>query len=237
MTTYAYGWTDSDVAHGAAIARSFGAEPRDIFGLWYHESGGLNPRVHPFGDYYGLIGGDNSGVSNTVGYSWASVVQSGSIAQQLDAIQDFWERQAATYLHESYASRASRIGATPAAMIYATNFVPAYAARVRSVDDVLIAGSDPYYAQNPAFANAKGYISVRDLEDKIAAMVQRGLNDPNVGAIFRAIPPPGVGAAFSRVWRSPAGKAATVAAGAAVLLGAAFYVKYGRLPTRRDLPF
>jgi hypothetical protein len=40
---------------------------------------------------------------------------------------------------------------------------------------------------------------------------------------------------LARVWQKPAGKVAIVAAGGVVALTAAFYIAYGRLPTRRDL--
>jgi hypothetical protein len=182
-----YGWTASAVARGVELAQRFEADPRDVFALWYHESGGLNPRVHPFGDYYGLIGGSDSMVSPNIGTSWSNIVMNGSIEQQIDAIAKFWsvlERG----LGESYASRASRIGTTPAAMIYAMNFVPAYAKNVKDADGVLIAGSNPYYAQNPAFHTAKGYISIRDLENKIAAMRTQMAKSAALGALYASIP-------------------------------------------------
>lgn len=187
---FPFGWTASAVAHGVDLARKLKADPRDIFALWYHESGGLNPRVHPFGDYYGLIGGSDSMVSPAIGTSWSNIVENGTIEQQIDAIAKLWGSLPNTWLGgESIDSRAAKIGTTPAAMIYALNFVPAYARNMQSADQVLVPGSDPYYAQNPAFdTNHKGYITIRDLENKIAAMRTQMAQSGTVGALYASIP-------------------------------------------------
>ena len=205
---YPYGWTASDVEKGIDLAYRFGAEPQDLFALWYHESAGLDPRIGPtFGNYYGLIGGWDPFISGIIGASWKDIVKTGTIAQQLNAIEKVMrhhERQ----LGETFASRASRIGTTPAAMIYAMNFVPAYAMRIKNANDVLIGGNDAYYRQNPAFdTEKKGYISIRDLEEKIEK-VKGMMARSNVASIYQDLPaanPYARAGVITRIFSSPSG--------------------------------
>lgn len=227
--TYPYGWTDQDIARGVTLARSLDASPRDLFALWYNESG-LNPRARNSSS-------GNSGLIQGTGV-WVSLQQSGSIAQQLDQAAYDWANSAQTMLGESYASRASRLGVTTPAMIYAMNLTPAYAKNMRSANQpMLIRNGGPdggaFYAGNPGFDHqGKGYVSIQDLEDHIAIMRRKGEATAPVSAIFAALP---TDSALSSFWRKPAGKVAIVAVGSVAVLAAAFYVAYGRLPTRRDL--
>lgn len=230
---YPYGWTKSDIDLGVDVAHHFDASPRDLFGLWYNESG-LNPKIVSRAGYYGLI----QGRADTLGAQWVSIVQNNSIADQLETIVAIWDRQGQQMLGESYASRARRLGVTTPAMIYAMNVTPAYAKNMRSADDkMLIRNGGPdggaFYAGNSGFDHQnKGWISIRDLEDHIAIKRREGENTAPVSAIFAALPQDSV---LSSFWRKPAGKATLVAAGGVVALMTAFYVAHGRLPTRRDV--
>jgi hypothetical protein len=230
---YPYGWTKSDIDLGVDVARSVDASPRDVFALWYSESG-LNPKIVSPAGYYGLI----QGRADTLGPQWVSIVQNNSIADQLETIARVWQSSAQQMLGESYASRARRLGVTTPAMIYAMNLTPAYAKNMRAADQpMLIRNGGPdggaFYAGNPGFDHQqKGYITIRDLEDHIAMKRRQGETTAPVSAIFAALPQDSV---LSSFWRKPAGKAVIVTAGGLAAITAAFYVAYGRLPTRRDI--
>jgi hypothetical protein len=231
--SFPYGWTKDDIDLGIDVARSVDASPRDTFALWYFESG-LNPRIVSNAGYYGLI----QGRADTLGPKYVSIVQGGSIAQQLEMIARVWQSSAQSNLGESYASRARKLGVTTPALIYAMNTCPAVVKGVRSADEhMFVRGAPGYpgmcYGGNPVFDHQnKGYITLRDYEDHLAAARRRGETTAPVNTIFAALPQD---SALTSLWRKPAGKVAIAAVGSIAVLTAAFYVAYGRLPTRRDI--
>jgi hypothetical protein len=188
MASYPHGWTDSNIDKGVALARSLDAAPRDLFALWYFESG-LDPHIVSAVGYYGLI-------QTTPGFqpNLANIVVNGTIDQQLDEIARVWASSAQNYLHESFASRAAKLGVSTPALIYAMNACPALAANARTADEPIFvqgAGGDSgmCYGGNPVFDHQqKGYITLHDFQDHLATYRAKGEQTPPVNTIFAALP-------------------------------------------------
>lgn len=203
MGTLPSGWDSSTVAKATALAVRFGMDPQDLLGLWNSESG-LFWRLDDsspasiinasHSGYYGLIMGYDQFVTPVIGQSWSNLVRYGSLSDQLDAIAKFWDSVAANNLHgESIPSRAQKLGVSPAAVIYSLNFVPAYFANMQNADQPMVikdGGPDggAFYRDNPGFdTNGKGYITVRDIQNRIDKMRNLGMNDARVGPLFSAV--------------------------------------------------
>jgi hypothetical protein len=194
-----FGWTLKDLAGAATLADSYGAEPSDVLAIWFSESG-LNPRNASEG-YFGLIMGRDDFVTQTAGMprgSWEQIVTSAPLGTQLAAIQRFWDATIRLWMKAPQGSegavlnaRAAQLGVTPAGFLYALNFVPAWAIRIKTADQPMIrsaelGGGDPnaqdsearYYRDNPGFdVTQKGYISMRDMDLRISKFRDRALAD------------------------------------------------------------
>jgi hypothetical protein len=194
-----YGWTLRDLQGAGALADSYGADTSDILAIWFSESG-LNPRNSGEG-YYGLIMGRDDFVTQTAGMprgSWQDIVLNQSLGIQLAAIHRFWDGQIRLWMHAAQGNegaalnaRANQLGVTPAGLLYAINFVPAWAVRIKTADQPMIrsaemGGGDPteqdsearYYKDNPGFdVTNKGYISMRDMDLRISRFRDRALAD------------------------------------------------------------
>lgn len=223
MAQFPYGWTSADIDRGVALARSFGGEPRDVFALWYFEAG-LQPHIVSAVGYYGLI-------QSTPQFQpqYVSIVQNGSIAQQLDEIARVWTSSAHANLGESYASRASKLGVTTSALIYAMNACPAVASQMRSANQPMFIRDAPgnpgvCYAGNPIFDHQhKGYITLRDFEDHLATYRAKGEKTSPVSAIFAALPTLGAATAAASKWGPLAAVGIILGAG-----GLAWYLRKHR---------
>ena len=182
-----YGWSESDLEIVVGMARGWKMPPEDLMAIWFSESG-AQPRCRSVGSgcipanqdpppgklvYYGLIMGAGIFVDPTLGWkagTWAHIVTQESIAVQLQAIAQFWDRLQKIYLGESATARAERIGVSTASVIYALNFVPAYAKRATSPDSVLVRkgdGSGFYEANAGLDADDDGAITMKDMEARV----------------------------------------------------------------------
>lgn len=208
--TLPFGWTPPDLEQASALAASYGAPLEDVLGIWFSESG-LNPRnIAQMGQltYYGLIMGLDPFVTQAAGMEpgrWAHIVTSEALSVQLQAIQRFWDASIRQWLrtapgHEGTALRvrAQNLGITPAGLLYAINFTPAWAIRMKTADGPMVrsadaGGGDPnapdsearYYRDNPGFdITKKGYISLRDMDLRISAFKERARASKNTQALF-----------------------------------------------------
>lgn len=182
-----YGWSDSDLDIVVGMARGWKMPPEDLMAIWYSESG-ARPRCVSVGSgciapgqpipegrivYYGVIMGAPQFVDPTCGFpsgTWARIVTKESVAVQLQAVSQFWDRLAKIYLGESFLDRAERIGVSTAAVIYALNFVPAYAKRATSPNSVLVKKGDGtgFYEANAGLdADGDGAITMKDMEARV----------------------------------------------------------------------
>lgn len=182
-----YGWTSTDLDIVVGMARGWKMPPEDVMAIWFSESGaqprcisvgsGCIPKGQPIPEgrlvYYGLIMGADKFVSPTLGWpagTWEKIVTREPVAVQLQAIAQFWDRLAKIYLGESVMDRAERIGVTPASVMYALNFVPAYAKRATSPESVLVRKGDGsgFYEANSGFdRDGDGAITMKDLEARV----------------------------------------------------------------------
>jgi hypothetical protein len=190
-----FGWQSKDLDQATNLAASYGAPLEDALGIWFSESG-LNWRNSNVG-YYGLIMGLPSFVEQTAGMppgAWQEIVTKESLTTQLLAIKRFWDAQIRLWLGAKAGqeevvlkARATQLGVTPAGLLYSLNFVPAWAARAKTADGMLVrsadlGGGDPnapdsearYYKDNaPLDITKKGYISLRDMDLRISAFKAR----------------------------------------------------------------
>jgi hypothetical protein len=166
-----YGWTSDDVRIAVELASNYEIDPEDLFAIWYSESG-LQPHLGPVAGYYGLIMGNDQFVTSTAGLApgtWRDIVLNSPLAVQLQAIAKYYDAQARIWLKESYASRAAKLGVTPAGVLYALQFVPAYASQMKTADQPMVMGGTAFYNDNPGFdVTNKGYITIRDMDLRIA---------------------------------------------------------------------
>jgi hypothetical protein len=198
-----YGWTQADLNQAAALAGSYGAPIEDILAIWNSESG-LYPRPDTSAPasilhaadigYYGLIMGNDGFVTQQAGMpagGWKNVVINSPIATQILAIKRFWDGGIRTWLKAAAGQedavlrdRAAQLGITAAGLLYALNFVPAWASRMKTADAPMIrsadkGGGDPnapdsearYYKDNQGFdPTNKGYITLRDVDLRISKL-------------------------------------------------------------------
>jgi hypothetical protein len=186
-TALPYGWTDSALDIVVGMARGWKMPPEDLMAIWFSESGaqprcrsvgaGCIPTGQPMPEgkigYYGLIMGADKFVSPTLGWpagTWERIVTKEAIATQLQAIAQFWDRLQKIYLGESATDRAERIGVSTASVIYALNFVPAYAKRATSASSVLVRKGDGtgFYEANAGLdSDQDGAITMKDMEARV----------------------------------------------------------------------
>jgi len=187
VSSLPYGWSDSDLDIVVGMARGWKMPPEDLMAIWFSESGaqprcrsvgfGCIPSGQPMPEgklgYFGLIMGADKFVSPTLGWAagtWERIVVEKSVAVQLQAIAQFWDRLGKIYLGESFADRAERIGVSPAAVMYALNFVPAYAKRATGPNSVLVKKGDGtgFYEANAGLdLDGDGAITMRDMEARV----------------------------------------------------------------------
>jgi hypothetical protein len=216
-----YGWTNTDVQIVVELADAWDMDPEDLMAVWFSESGLQphleRPNIGP--GYYGLNMGWDQAMTGTAGWkpgTWISIVRNESVAVQLQALAKFYDAQAKQMLGESFASRAQKLGVTPAAVLYAMNFVPAWASRMRTADQPMVRNA-PYsdfgiatgsartdlnalcalksfaaqeacfYKSNPGFdVTSKGYISMRDMDLRISRMRSNALASKNIAPLLLA---------------------------------------------------
>lgn len=185
-----YGWSESDLEIVVGMARGWKMAPEDLMAIWFSESG-AQPRCRSIGagcipanqplpegyiHYFGLIMGGATFVDPTLGWksgTWEHITQKESIAVQLQAIAQFWDKLQKIYLGESATARAERIGVSTASVIYALNFVPAYAKRATSANSVLVkkgdivGGRDLYEDNKNLDLDHDGAITMKDMEARV----------------------------------------------------------------------
>lgn len=185
-----YGWSESDLEIVVGMARGWKMPPEDLMAIWFSESGaqprcrsigaGCVPANQPLPDgyihYFGLIMGGATFVDPTLGWksgTWEHITQKESIAVQLQAIAQFWDRLQKIYLGESATARAERIGVSTASVVYALNFVPAYAKRATGPNSVLVKrgdivnGRDLYEDNKGLDLDHDGAITMADMEARV----------------------------------------------------------------------
>lgn len=186
-----YGWSDSDLDIVVGMARGWKMQPEDLMAIWFSESG-AQPRCRSIGagcipanqdlpagytHYFGLIMGAGQFVDPTLGFpkgTWEHIVTKESVAVQLQAIAQFWDKQQKGYLGESAVDRADRIGVSTAAVIYALNFVPAIAKHATGPMSVLVKpgsliinGRDAYNDNKGLDVDGDGAITMKDMEARV----------------------------------------------------------------------
>lgn len=179
-----------------ALADYFHADPKGILAIWNSESG-LQPRLGPVSGYYGLIMAMPSMVDAALQAGsmrpWAAIVMNGSIVEQIAAIKQIWDSSAKTFLHESVATRAKKLGVRGETVLYSLNFVPAYFAKMTSATQPMIVkdgGPDggQFYHDNPGFdLDGKGYITVLDVQKRIDRMMASGMNNTATASLFKGV--------------------------------------------------
>lgn len=175
-----------------ALADYFKADPRGILAIWNSESG-LQPRLGPVSGYYGLIMAMPSMVDGVLGRSWAGIVMYGTIVDQIAAIKQIWDSSAKTFLRESVAARAKKLGVRGETVLYSLNFVPAYFAKMQTAQQpMIVKGGGPdggqFYRDNPGFdLDGKGYINVLDVQKRIDRMMASGMSNAGTASLFKGV--------------------------------------------------
>lgn len=247
----ASGWTSSDAEIVQALADLWNVSVDDVLVTMYEESGlqphqmtnvgsGTAPDGRPRYWYGGLIGGLaeqwNSALNRRVyvidqsfGWpngTWETIVTKTPIATQLQAIAQIWDKQFKAWIpgHLTLRQFADKMGVSPAAVIHAINFLPAYMGRIQTADSAIVKPGDPSggYEGNagPKFGpgwgldvNKDGAISLRDLElhgqQKLAELEKSSVGSVLAAARGGPKPPDALAALFAPIsnqWKSLTGK-------------------------------
>ena len=251
-----YGWTQSDARILESLASLWNVSVDDVLVTLYEESGlqphnmtnvgsSTAPDGRPKLWYGGLIGGlaeQWNGtrrvyvIDESFGWppgTWETIVTKTPIATQLQAIAQIWDKQFKTRIPGRLTLRqyADKMGVSPAAVIHAINFLPAYMGRIQSADSPIVKPGDPSggYEGNagPKFGpgwgldvNRDGAISLRDLElhgqQKLAELEKSNLNALVLAARQQPQPPDSLASLFAPIagqWQGLTGKPPIVAVG------------------------
>lgn len=251
-----YGFSDSDMQIVSGLARMWGASPDDLIVTWFEESGlqphqmtdvgsSTAPDGRPKLWYGGLIGGlaeqwnGKLGrrvyvIDETHGWvpgTWEKIVTKMPIAVQLQAIAQIWDRQFKTRIPGglTLGGFAEKMGVTPAAVIHAINFLPAYMSKIQTADSAIVKPGDPSggYEGNagPRFpdwgldVNKDGAISLRDLDAhgrKKLAVLEQTASGKALLAAAREVGTGSLATLFAPIaneWRDLSGKNPIVTVG------------------------
>lgn len=235
------GWSQDDAKIVESLASLWNVSVDDVLVTLYEESGLQPHKMTDVGSstapdgrpklwYGGLIGGlaemwNGSRRVYVIDESfkwapgtWETIVTKTPIATQLQAIAQIWDKQFKTRIPGGLTLRqySDRMGVTPAAVIHAINFLPAYVARLKSADDAIVKPGDPsggYEGNKGLDVNKDGAISLRDLELHGLAKLSE-LEKSNLGPILAQArtstrPPDSLAALFAPIstqWKSLTGK-------------------------------
>lgn len=247
------GWGEGDARIASALASLWNVSTDDVLVTMYEESGlqphkmtdvgsKTAPDGRPMYWYGGLIGGlaetwgkDYKGnvrriyvIDETYGWppgTWEKIVTTTPIATQMQAIAQIWDRQFKTMIPGKLTLRqfADKMGVSPAAVIHAINYVPAFMSRIQNADSPITKQGEPggYYEGNagPKFpgwgldVNQDGAVSLRDLElhgqQKLAELEKSSLGAILAEARSTPKPPESLAALFGPIrnqWTSITGK-------------------------------
>lgn len=183
------GWTDDDLKAVIVMANDLGiSDPRSLTTVWASETGvspvqQLNPRTKldlvssdPWSPFFaGGLNGSTAAVARGLGFKSASDWLNAPIRVQLQGIYKQYVNHVRA-MGEGFDARARRLGTTAAALLYAFNFLPAYAVNIRSADQAIVSAGSVFYDQNCALDTStsgpvttrcgqkKGSITLRDFE-------------------------------------------------------------------------
>lgn len=183
------GWADDDLKAVIVMANDLGiADPKSLTTVWASETGvspvqQLNPRTKldlPSGDpwspfFAGGLNGSTAAVCRGLGFKSASDWLNAPIRIQLQGIYKQYVNHVRA-MGEGFDARANRLGTTAAALLYAFNFLPAYAVNIRSADQAIVSAGSVFYDQNCVLDTStsglvstrcgqkKGAITLRDFE-------------------------------------------------------------------------
>lgn len=178
--TLPQGWTDDDLRAVIVMASNLGfGDPRSLLYVWASETGNsaaqqLNPRTNlqmatrdPWSPFFaGGLNGSTAAVCRMMGFKSANDWLTAPIKVQLQGILRQY-RNHVSAMGEGFDARASRIGTTPAALLYAFNFLPAYARGLTTPTQSIASAGSIWYDGNKVLDTStpkKGYICLRDFE-------------------------------------------------------------------------
>lgn len=183
------GWTDDDLKAVIVMGNDLGiGDPKSLTCVWASETGvspvqQLNPRTKldlpssdPWSPFFaGGLNGSTAAVCRALGFKSASDWLNAPIRIQLQGIYKQYVNHVRA-MGEGFDARARRLGTTAAALLYAFNFLPAYAVNLRSADQAIVSAGSVFYDQNCALDTStsglvstrcgqkKGSITLRDFE-------------------------------------------------------------------------
>jgi hypothetical protein len=183
------GWVDDDLKAVIVMANDLGmSDPKSLTCVWASETGvspqqQLNPRTKldlpssdPWSPFFaGGLNGSTAAVCRALGFKSASDWLNAPIRIQLQGIYKQYVNHVRA-MGEGFDARANRLGTTAAALLYAFNFLPAYAVNLRSADQAIVSAGSVFYDQNCALDTStsglvstrcgqkKGTITLRDFE-------------------------------------------------------------------------
>jgi len=183
------GWTDDDLKTVIVMANDLGiGDPKSLTCVWASETGvspvqQLNPRTKldlpssdPWSPFFaGGLNGSTAAVCRSLGFKSAADWLGAPIRVQLQGIYKEYVNHVRA-MGEGFDARARRVGTTAAALLYAFNFLPAYAVNLRSADQAIVSAGSVFYDQNCVLDTStsglvstkcgqkKGSITLRDFE-------------------------------------------------------------------------
>lgn len=174
------GWVDDDLKAVMVMASDLGVgDPKSLLYVWASETGvsaqnQLNPKTKldlPSSDawspfFAGGLNGSTALVCRAMGFKSASDWLNAPVRVQLQGILRQY-RNHVRALNEGFDARAAKIGTTTAALIYAFNFLPAYAPGLKSPTQAITQAGSAFYDGNRVLDTSnpkKGYICLRDFE-------------------------------------------------------------------------
>ena len=176
--TLPQGWVDDDLRAVIVMGADLGvSDPKSLMYVWASETGNsaaqqLNPQTKldlasrdPWSPFFaGGLNGSTAPVIRAMGFKSAAAWLSAPIRIQLQGIYRQYQNHVRA-LGEGFDARANKLGTTTAALIYAFNFLPAYAVNLRSATQAIVKAGSPFYDSNRVLdTSRKGYISLRDFE-------------------------------------------------------------------------
>jgi len=183
------GWVDDDLKAVIVMANDLGmSDPKSLTCVWASETGvstqqQLNPRTKldlpssdPWSPFFaGGLNGSTAPVCRALGFKSAADWLGAPIRVQLQGIYKQYVNHVRA-MGEGFDARAARLGTTAAALLYAFNFLPAYAVNLRSADQAIVSAGSVFYDQNCVLDTStsglvatrcgqkKGTITLRDFE-------------------------------------------------------------------------
>ena len=183
------GLVDDDLKAVIVMANDLGmSDPKSLTNVWASETGvstqqQLNPTtglnltsIDPWSPFFaGGLNGSTAPVIRALGFKSSSDWLTAPIRVQLQGIYKEYVNHVRA-MGEGFDIRAQRLGTTAAALLYAFNFLPAYAVNLKSADAPIVSAGSVFYDQNCVLDTStsgpvatkcgqkKGSITLRDFE-------------------------------------------------------------------------